>query len=434
MKIEGFVLKTIQTTSEAEVVNVLGKARTAILQGGYDDLATIAEELTGLLWDQNPHEKVNPLSPLVKPLIAIADILAVDKTFLHAAIAAYMDAAHYSLGKDDDLNKQSVIAMLKKAENLPTSADRIEVYQLALEQAPSPSSIATLAKHKIKEQENPVYFKMRAPRELPRLEEAVIEGDLKAVFPDEVRRVIRQQAPTGDIQFSVVVPRGLSRGKLVQAGVQNANKLRRVSADDDLDRIIVPADKLPPHSQRDMDFLSRLMGYGIYVDATHGRTRDPSGAVTGYKFPEGVNPDRLRYIGIDTRAISPQDGKIFIPLEKINFYADPALVGKWSWIPAGGGNMKTSVPEEERSVVIQSLQTFGITPSQNNAGAENIDYIVVGRSDKTRLHTIIHQHVLQERNKQLLSFAESLPVFAGSVALAAYKDACGTLFGLKNRR
>jgi hypothetical protein len=96
--------------------------------------------------------------------------------------------------------------------------------------------------------------------------------------------------------------------------------------------------------------------------------------------------------------------------------------------------MKTSVPEEERSVVIQSLQTFGITPSQNNAGAENIDYIVVGRSDKTRLHTIIHQHVLQERNKQLLSFAESLPTFAGSVALAAYKDACGTLFGLKNRR
>jgi len=434
MKFEGFVLKPIQSTSEADIVNVLGKARTAILEGGYDELAAVAEELTGLIWEQNPPVKVNPLSPLVRPLIAIADILAVDKTFLQPAIAAYMDAAHFSLGKDDDLNKQSVIAVLKKAESLPTSADRIEAYQLALEQAPSPSSIATLAKHKIKEQENPVYFKMRAPRELPRLEEAVIEGDLKAAFSEAIRRVIRQQAPSGDIQYSVVVPRGFSRSKLGQAGVRDAQKLRRISADDDLDRIVVPANKLPLHSQRDMDFLSRLLGYGIYVDANHGRTRDPSGAVTGYKFPEGANPDQLRYIGVDTRTIAPQDGKIFIPLEKINFHADPALVGKWSWIPGGGGNMKTNVPEDERSMVIQSLQAYGISPSQNNAGAENIDYIVVARNDKTRLNTIIHQHVLHVRNKQLLSFAESLPAFAGSVALAAYKDACGTLFGLKNRR
>ncbi|MFZ2161938.1 MAG: hypothetical protein WAW02_06935 [Sideroxyarcus sp.] len=427
-------MKTIHRTSEADVINVLDKARTAILQGGYDDLAAVAEELAGMIWEQNHPVKANSLSPLVKPLIAIADILAIDKNFLRPAISAYMDAAYYSLGKDDDLNKQSVIAILKKAERLPTSADRIETYQMALQQAPSPSSIATLAKHKIKEQENPVYFKMRAPRELPRLEEAVIEGDLKAFFTDEIRRVIRQQAPSGDIQYSIVVTRGFSRGKLAQAGVQNAQKLRRISATDDLDRIVVPANWLPLHSLRDMDFLSRLLGYGIYVDATHGRTRDPSGTVTGYKFPEGANSDRLRYIGIDTRAITPQDGKIFIPLEKINFHADPALVGKWSWITAGGGNMKTSVPEDERSMVLQSLQAYGITPSQNNAGAENIDYIVVARNDRTRLNTIIHQHVLSERNKHLLSFAESLPAIANNVALAAYKDACGTLFGLKNRR
>ena len=427
-------MKKLQRTSEGDVVIVFSKARTAILEGGYDDLAAVVQELAGLIWEENSPEIANSLSPLVKPLIAIADILAIDRNFLHAAIAAYMDAAYYSLGKDEDLNKQSVIAILKKAERLPTSAERIEAYQLALEKAPSPSAIATLAKHKIKEQENPVYFKMRAPRELPRLEEAVIEGDLKAFFTEEVRRVIRQQAPSGDIQYSVVVPRGFSRGKLAQAGVQNAQKLRRISATDDLDRIVVPADKLPLHSLRDMDFLSRLLGYGIYVDANHGRTRDPSGAVTGYKFPDGSNPDRLRYIGIDTRALIPQEGKIFIPLEKINFYADPALIGKWNWISAPGGNMKTSVPQDDRSMVIQSLQTYGINPSENNAGAENIDYIVVARADKARLNSIIHQHVLHERNKQLLSFAESLPGFAGSIALTAYKDACGTLFGLKNRR
>lgn len=427
-------MKTSQSKSEADVVNVLDQARTAILQGGYDDLAAVAEELAGLIWEQNSPERANLLSPLVKPLIAIADILAVDRSFLHAAISAYLDAAYYSLSKDEDLNKQSVIAILKKAERLPSSAERIEAYQLALEKAPSPSAIATLAKHKIKEQEDPVYFRMRAPRELPRLEEAVIEGDLKAVFADEIRRVIRQQAPSGNIQYSVVVPRGFSRGKLAQAGVQNAQKLRRISATDDLDRVVVPANMLPQHSLRDMDFLSRLLGYGIYIDATHGRTRDPSGTVTGYKFPEGSNPDRMRYLGIDTHTVIPQDGKIFVPLEKINFFADPALVGKWNWISAGGGNMKTSVPEDERSMVIQSLRTYGITPSQNNAGAENIDYIVVARNDKTRLNTIVHQHVLHERNKHLLSFAESLPPFAGSIALAAYKDACGTLFGLKNRR
>ena len=427
-------MKTIQSTSEDDVVKVLGRARTAILEGGFDDLVTVAEELQGLLEKQNPPLKISSLSPLVKPLIAIADILATDKIFLGTALAAYLDAAHFSQGKDDDLNKQAVIAVLKKAERLPSSAERIETYQLAMQEAPSPSSIATLAKHKIKEQENPVYFRMRPPRELPRLEEAVIESDLKTVFADAIKRVIRQQAPSGEIQYSVVVPRGFSRGKLAQAGVQSAQKLRRVSADDDLDRIVVPANLLPPNSLRDIDFLSRLLGYGIYIDANHGRTRDPSGAVNGYKFPEGSNPDRLRYIGIDTRTIIPQEGKIFIPLENINFYADPALIGKWSWISAAGGNLKTSVPEDERSMVIQSLQTYGITPSENKAGAENIDYIVVARADKARLNSIVHQHVLHERNKQLLSFAESLPGFAGNIALAAYQDACGTFYGLKNRR
>ena len=81
-------MKTIQHTSEADVVNVLDKARTAILQGGYDDLAAVAAELAGLIWEQNSPELLNSLSPLVKPLIAIADILAVDKNFLRAAIAA----------------------------------------------------------------------------------------------------------------------------------------------------------------------------------------------------------------------------------------------------------------------------------------------------------------------------------------------------------
>lgn len=433
MQVEVF-LKTTQNTSEADIVNVLGKARTAILQGGYDDLAVVALELAGLIKQQNQSSRANSLSPLVKPLIAIADILAADMTFLRAAIAAYMEAAHYSLGKDEDLNKQSVIAILKKAEKLPTSAERIKTYLQALQQAPVPSSIATLAKHKIKEQENPVYFRMRPPRELPRLEEAVIESDLKAVFADSIKRAIRHQIPSGEIQYSVVVPRGFSRGKLAQAGVQNAQKLRRVSADDDLDRIVVPSNMLPLHSQRDMDFLSRLLGYGIYIDANHGRTRNEAGEVTGYKFPEGVNPDRLGYMGIDTRTISPLDGKIFVPLEKINFLADPALIGKWSWMPAGGGNMKTSVPEHERHMVIQSLKAYGITPSENNAGAERIDYIVVAKNDKVRLNTIIHQHVLHERNKQLLSFAEALPAYANSIALAAYKDACGTLFGMKTRR
>ncbi|MBI5890727.1 MAG: hypothetical protein HZB47_08635 [Nitrosomonadales bacterium] len=427
-------MATMQTTDETKAAGIFGNARNAILEGGYDDLAVAAAELTELIKEQNPPLKDNPLSPLVKPLIAVADVLAADRSYLRAAIAAYAVAAQYSLGKDDDFNKQSVIAILKKAELLPTAAERIEAYQLALRNAPAPSSVATLAKHKTREQEDPVYFKMRAPRELPRLEEAVFDGDLKIVFGDGVRRVVRQQVPTGEIQYSVVVPRGFSRGKLAQAGVQNAQKLRRISADDDLDRVVVPADKLPLQSRRDMDFLSRLLGYGIYVDANHGRPRDATGAVVAYKFPEGSNPERLWYMGIDTHGITPHEGKIVVPLEKINFFADPALVGKWKWMPAAGGNMKTSIPEDERSTAIQALKSNGIIPSENNAGAENIDYIVVARNDKGRLNNLIQQHVLQERSQHLLIFAESLPASACSIALAAYRDACGYYFGLRHRR
>jgi hypothetical protein len=434
MEFPELLLKTIQNTSESLALSVLGKARTAILEGGHDDLAAAGVALAELINEQSVAAKDGPLSPLVKPLIAIADILAADKDFLRAAIWCYMDAAHHSLGKDDELNKQAVIATLKKAESLPTPEDRISTYQLALLNAPVPSAIATLAKHKAKEQEDPVYFKMRAPKELPRLEEAVVEGDLKASVGDGIRRVIRQQAQTGEIYYSVVVPRALSRGKLAEAGIQDSQKLRRISADEDLDRVIVPVNKLPPHSLRDIDLLSRLLRYGIYLDATHGRIRDAAGVVTGYKFPEGANPDRLRYMGIDTHAITPRDGKIAVPLEKIDLYADPALVGKWNWVSAGGGNMKANVPENERPTVIQSLQYYGITPSENNAGADKIDYLVVARSDKGRLNSIIHQHVLLERSKHLLNFAESLPGFANSIALAAYKDACNYFFGLRNSR
>jgi hypothetical protein len=434
MKFPELLLKTTQNTNEAKALTILAKVRSAILEGGHDDLAAAGVELAELINEQSLAVKDWPLSPLVKPLIVIADILAADKEFLNAAIWCYMDAAHHSLGKDDDLNKQAVIATLKKAELLPTPEDRIATYQLALLNVPLPSAIARLAKHKAKEQEDPVYFKMRAPKELPRLEEAVVEGDLKASIGDGIRRAIRQQSQTGEIFYSVVVPRGLSRGKLADAGIQDSQKLRRISADEDLDRVIVPVNKLPLYTQRDIDLLTRLLRYGIYLDAHHGRIRDESGMVTSYKFPEGANQDRLRYMGIDTQAITPRDGKIIVPLEQINFHADPALIGKWYWVSAGGGNMKASIPENERATVIQSLKSYGITPTENKAGADKVDYLVVSRSDKGRLNNIIHQHILLERSKHLLNFAEALPAYASSIALPAYKDACNYFFGLRKGR
>ena len=427
-------LKTIQNKSENEAANVLVKARSAILEGGYDDLASAAADLSELIKKQNPPQKETPLSPLIKPLIAIADILSTDRQYLRAAITAYIDAAQYSAGKDDELHKQSMIALLKKTEFLPSSADRIEIYRQTLLMVPAHSPVAKLAKRKYKEQENPVYFRMRSAKEMPKLDEAVIDGDLKAVYGAQIIRVIRQQTPAGEIQYSVVVPRGFSRGKLSQAGVQNVQKLQRKSADDELDRIIVPSHNLPQHTQRDMDFLSRLLSYGIYLDATHGRIRDAAGSVIGYNFPEGANPDRLRYMGVDVDKITPQDGKFFVPMEKINFFADPALIGKWNWMPAGGGIIRSSVPEDERSTIIQTLQTFGITPSDDTTDTANNDYVVVARNDKGKLDKIIHQHILRERSKHLLNFAEALPGFASTIAVAAYKDACGPIFGLKRCR
>ncbi len=427
-------MKSAQSKSEKAAESVLLRARSAILEGGYDDLASAAADLSELIRKQNPPLKEAPLSPLIKPLIAIADILSADRQYLRAAITAYLDAAQYSAGKDDELHKQSMVALLKKTEFLPSSTDRIEIYRQTLQKVPAQSSIARLAKRKYKEQENPVYFRMRSAREMPRLDEAVIESDLKAVFDTEIRRVIRQQAPSGEIQYSVVVPRSFSRGKLAQAGVRNTSELQRKSADDDLDRVIVPSHDLPQHTQRDIDFLSRLLSYGIYLDATHGRIRDAAGSVIGYKFPEGANPDRLRYMGVDADAIIPQDGKIFVPMEKINFFADPALIGKWNWMPAGGGIVRSSVPEDERSTIIQSLQTFGITPSENVTDTTNKDFIVVARNDKGKLNKIIHQHILRERSKHLLNFAEALPGFASTIALGAYKDACGPIFGLRRSR
>jgi hypothetical protein len=275
---------------------------------------------------------------------------------------------------------------------------------------------------------------MRAPKELPRLEEAVVEGDLKATVGDGIKRVIRHQAQTGEIYYSVVVPRGFSRGKLAEAGIQDSQNLRRISADEDLDRIIVPVNKLPLATLRDIDLLSRLLRYGIYLDAHHGRIRNAAGVITGYKFPGGVNPDRLRYLGIDTQAITPRDGKISVPLENINFYADPALIGKWYWVSAGAGNMKANIPESERPTVIQSLKSYGIIPSENNAGADKIHYLVVARSDKGKLNNIVHQHILLERSKHLLNLAEALPSYASSIALPAYKDACNVFFGLRKGR
>jgi hypothetical protein len=426
-------LKNIQSKSEAEAEIVLGKARSAILEGGYDDLAAVAAELAGLI---NEHQslKDNSVSLLVKPLIAIADILALDSKYLPAAIAAYGDAAHFSAGRDDDLNMRSVIGILDNAEMLSTSAARIKAYKLAWQEAPANSPIASLAKLKSREQKNAAYFKMRGPKELPRLDEAVVEGDLKAVLGDGVSGVIRQQSPSGEIQFSVLVPRLFSRDKLTRAGVQLAQELLRTRAGDNLDRIVVPTNRLPHQTQRDIEFLSRLQRSGIHIDAIHCRTRDAAGTVTGYIFSEGANPDRMRYLGIDMHEITPQDGKVFVPIEMIKFYADPALIGKWSWMPTGSGNIKSHVPQNERFTIIQSLQAYGIIPCGNMALSEKNGYIEVAGDAKVRLNKIIHQHILQQRNDQLLKFAEALPGFANSIAVAAYKDACGTVLGLRHRR
>jgi hypothetical protein len=429
------LLKTIQSKSETEAaIALFGKVRSAILEGGYDDLASAAVELTGLIKEQSQHLKDRQISPLAKPLCAIADILAVDSNYLHAAIAAYGDAAHFSAGKDEELNTLSIIGILEKAEFLSTPEDRIKAYHLAWQEAPALSEIAARAKLKSREQKNSAYFKMRAPTELAKLDEAVVEGDLKAVLGDGIRQVIRQQAPSGDILYSVVVPRRFSRDKLTQAGVQNTLELLRTRAGDDLDRIAIPANMLPQQTQRDINFLTRLQGAGIYIDAIHDRTRDSTGAVTGYRFAEGANSDRLRYMGIDTHEIIPQDGKIIVPVEIVKFYADPALIGKWSWIPTGSGIIRSRVPHNERSTIIQSLQAYGITPCGNKALSEKNGYIEVSGDAKVRLNKVIHQHILQQRNDHLLKFAETLPNFASSIAVAAYKDACGTVSGLRHRR
>ena len=134
-------MKTTESTYETEAANVLGRARNAILEGGYDDLAEAAAKLAGLIKEQESILKDGSLSPLVKSLIAIADILAADTKYLPAAIAAYGDAAHLSAGRDSDLNKQSITGILEKAEFLPNPADRINAYQLAFLGAPIHSSL-----------------------------------------------------------------------------------------------------------------------------------------------------------------------------------------------------------------------------------------------------------------------------------------------------
>jgi hypothetical protein len=430
-------LKTIQRTSETDAASLLAKARSAILEGGFDDLASAAKQLSGLIKEQhNPQSKSKdkPVSPLVRPLLAIADILAADTKYLQEAISAYGDAAHFSVGRDEDLNKQSLTCILEKAELLPAAEDRIEAYQRALQEAPDASPIAELARHKAEEQKDPAYFKLRSPIDQPRLEETLIEGDLRVVPGDGISQVIRHQAPTGVIYYSVVVPRGFSREKLTQAGVQNAQEMVRTRVNDEFDRILIPANRLSQQTQRDIDFISRLKNSGIYLDAVHGRARDENGAVTGYKFPEGANPDRMRYMGIDSHGILPQDGKIMVPIERVKFYADPALIGKWIWLPTGGGKMKSCIPPNERPELIQSLQTYGIYPCDDDASAKHGEYVVVSKDAKGRLKNIIHQHVLQVRSKNLLNFAEALPSSASGIAVAAYKDACSFVFGLRNSR
>ncbi len=427
-------MKAIQNTSEKEAVTALGMVKSAILEGGYDDLALAAEKLAGLIREQNSHTKDKPVSALARTLIAVANILASDKQYLHEAIWSYIEVARHTAGKDEELNKQSIGCILDKAESLPSSEDRIEAYQLALDEAPASSPIAMLAEHKAKEQHDPSYFRMRHPTEKPRLEESVVEGDLKSISGDGINLVIRHQAPTGVIYYSVVVTRAFSREKLTQVGVQNAQEMVRTKVDNVFDRILIPESRLSPQTQRDIDFMLRLRDCGIHVDATRGRTRGADGAVSGYRISEGANPDRMRYMGLDAHAIIPQDGKISVPIEKIKFHADPALIGKWNWLPAGNGAMKSCVPLDARSAVIQALQTHGISPSEAKPGSEENEYLVVEKDARGRLKNIIHQHILQERSRNLLNFAEALPAFANDIAVAAYKDACGFIFGLRNSR
>lgn len=123
-----------------------------------------------------------------------------------------------------------------------------------------------------------------------------------------------------------------------------------------------------------------------------------------------------------------------MPIGNIEFFADPALVGKWHWMPDGDGKIRTSVPLSERSVTIKSLQTYGITPSSKNVGSEKEGCIVVAGDDKEKLNNVIQQHLLQQRSSNLLSFAEALPSYASTIAVAAYKDACVYLFGLRQNR
>ncbi|MBU0621722.1 MAG: hypothetical protein KJ795_07730 [Gammaproteobacteria bacterium] len=428
-------MKTSHNTGNTEAMCVLlGKAREAILHGGYDDLAATAAELSGLIRMQHPPLQGNEMSALVRPLIAVADILSQDQEYLPAAITAYVDAAHYSSGCNDDLQRQSIIKLLEMTECLPASADRIKAYHLAGQEAPANSQFAALAKHKSREQKYPGYFKMRASTELPRQDEAIIEADLKLALGDEINCVVRQQAPSGEIQYSVVVVRGFSRGRLTYAGVEQANELLRTRTGEELDRIVVPANVLPKHTRRDIDFLSRLQGGGIHVDANHGRVRDASGAVIAYVLSDGVNPDRARYMGIDTHGIVPHDGKLVVPIETIRFHADPALIGKWSWMPARGGNLRSRIPRHEHALTILSLQTYGITPCGDEESREKSGYIEVASADKGKLTNIVSQHHLQQRNDYLLKFAEALPSFASSIAVAAYKDACGTVSGLRHRK
>jgi hypothetical protein len=427
-------LKAIQSTSEKEATGILGLTMSAIHEGGYDDLALSAGKLAGLIRQQSSLSSDKAVSALVRPLMAVAAILASDKQYLHEAISAYVEAARHTAGKDEELNRQAIICILDKAELLPTSADRIDAYEMALREAPASSQIAKQAIHKAAEQKDPAYFKLRTPTEKPVLEESVIEGDLKVVAGGGIRMVVRHQAPTGVIYYSLVVTRGFSREVLTLAGIQNAQELVRTKVDDRLDRILIPENKLAAQTRRDIDFMLRLRNYGIYVDPVNGRSRDKSGMVSGYKITDGANPDRMRYMGIDAHSITPHDGKIDVPIERIKIHADPALIGKWSWVPTESGAMKSFVPPNECAAVVLSLQTHGIVPREYDIGAEEKKYLVVAKNEKGRLKNIIQQYILQERSKNLLNFAETLPSFANEIAVAAYKDACEFIFGLRNSR
>lgn len=428
-------MKAGQGSGETDAaITLLGKAREAILHGGFDDLAAMAAALSGLIRMQHPPLEGNEMSEQVRPLIAIADILAQDRDYLAAAVAAYVDAAYFSARRDADINRYAITAILDKAELFPVAEERIKSYNLALQEAPAKGPLAILAKHKSREQRYPGYFRMRASNELPKQDEEIVESDLKCILGDEINCVVRQQAASGEIQFSLVVSRGFSRGKLTDAGIDRANDLLRTRTGDDFDRIVVPESGLPPQTRRDIDFLSRLYGFGIFVDPVHGRMRDASGKVCGYLISDGVNPERARYMGVDVQDIAPHDGKFLVPVETIRFHADPALIGKWIWMQAGEGKLRARVHRHERSLTVQSLESYGITPCAIDAGNGGDDFIVIAAEDKGKLNNIVRQHTLQQRGDNLLKFAEALPAFASTVAVAAYKDACASVPGLRHRK